>query len=577
LAVAGLPAAAAQQPRGPGYGPWAFLLCNYPDRVFTSADVVRDLLTRPDGLWDYFAAVSYGHFQDSGSVVVDSVTLPMTVQGYDTLGAVPGLIRLHEDCLAAADPRVHYPDFYGIVFRLNGTRPGGLGSVGGGRIWALDGTPERRYGMATLAGVQADRRSVHAHEMGHGLGLLHAGVRHADGTHIEYSAWDLMGSLDGQLGAAYMDWLGWLPAGRRLALPRNSAYQLAVQMVRLAAPPPDGLLMLEFPLDDGSGHSYTIEARRKVGADRDLMEEGLLVRRSQPIGIGSLASHILPVVRDGLDTMPPGREGHQPGDMFGDSVQGFYVSVDSLTADGYGVTVMRGWPVIVTVDGPGGITGLPGVARCEATCTAVVAQRGDTVHLVAEPDLGEPFAGWTGDCEGTGGCTLAVQAARRVSAVFAPPLVVLTAGLPPARAGAAYEAQLAATTGSDVRWRVDTATTPVPQGLALDSITGMLEGVPLRTGQHGLSVVATWKGLAADATLTLTVLRPDIDEGVLLDGLLGLSPLPADVVRLLDASGNENGVLDLGDFRAWVRAEGLEDEASAWRLTARPPIEIDRR
>jgi len=47
------------------------------------------------------------------------------------------------------------------------------------------------------------------------------------------------------------------------------------------------------------------------------------------------------------------------------------------------------------------------------------------------------------------------------------------------------------------------------------------------------------------------------------------SPLTADQVRYLDFLGNNNGVFDIGDFLAWVKATGAPLSAAALQTMQR--------
>ena len=73
-----------------------------------------------------------------------------------------------------------------------------------------------------------------------------------------------------------------------------------------------------------------------------------------------------------------------------------------------------------TGTGTGTITG-PGI-NCPGDCTESYAD-GTAVSLSASPTGGSSFAGWSGDCTGTGACNLTMNANKGVSGSFtaAPP------------------------------------------------------------------------------------------------------------------------------------------------------------
>lgn len=76
-------------------------------------------------------------------------------------------------------------------------------------------------------------------------------------------------------------------------------------------------------------------------------------------------------------------------------------------------------PLTVTKAGTGGgtVVSSPAGISCGATCSAQFPA-GSTVSLTASAASGSVFVGWSGDCTGTGGCTVTMNAARNVTATF---------------------------------------------------------------------------------------------------------------------------------------------------------------
>jgi hypothetical protein len=72
----------------------------------------------------------------------------------------------------------------------------------------------------------------------------------------------------------------------------------------------------------------------------------------------------------------------------------------------------------VTKAGAGTVTSDVGGINCGAACSASIAE-GTVVTLTASPSAGSAFTGWSGDCAGTGTCTVTMSAARNVTAAFA--------------------------------------------------------------------------------------------------------------------------------------------------------------
>ena len=85
-------------------------------------------------------------------------------------------------------------------------------------------------------------------------------------------------------------------------------------------------------------------------------------------------------------------------------------------ADSYILSVM--------LDGPGLVTSNPVGINCGATCSGIFS-KGAKVSLSAIPSTGNYFYGWTGACSGSGACTVSMDGAKTIGAVFTatpPPL-----------------------------------------------------------------------------------------------------------------------------------------------------------
>jgi PKD repeat protein len=75
--------------------------------------------------------------------------------------------------------------------------------------------------------------------------------------------------------------------------------------------------------------------------------------------------------------------------------------------------------------GSGQVSSSPGGISCRSGCQASFGT-GTVVTLTATPDAGSVFAGWSGDCSGTGSCQVTMNQARSVVATFAPETFGLT-------------------------------------------------------------------------------------------------------------------------------------------------------
>ena len=78
----------------------------------------------------------------------------------------------------------------------------------------------------------------------------------------------------------------------------------------------------------------------------------------------------------------------------------------------------------VTNGGNGAVASNPAGINCPSTCGAGYAS-GTPVTLTATPNAGFAFDGWTGECSGTGSCSVTMNAARNVGAAFSAAPVTL--------------------------------------------------------------------------------------------------------------------------------------------------------
>ena len=95
----------------------------------------------------------------------------------------------------------------------------------------------------------------------------------------------------------------------------------------------------------------------------------------------------------------------------------------TLFLDDLGLTEIGGGPTTQTLTvskagtGAGTVTSSPGGISCGADCSEAFTQ-GTSVTLSQSAAAGSTFAGWSGACSGTGGCTVTMDQARSVTATF---------------------------------------------------------------------------------------------------------------------------------------------------------------
>jgi hypothetical protein len=73
--------------------------------------------------------------------------------------------------------------------------------------------------------------------------------------------------------------------------------------------------------------------------------------------------------------------------------------------------------VVTAGSGGGGVVSSPAGIDCGATCTTSF-DAGTDLTLTASPDATSTFAGWSGDCSGTGDCVLTVDGPMSATATF---------------------------------------------------------------------------------------------------------------------------------------------------------------
>ena len=90
--------------------------------------------------------------------------------------------------------------------------------------------------------------------------------------------------------------------------------------------------------------------------------------------------------------------------------QGFTASAEFLSA---------GFSLTVQVDGAGQVVSTPAGIDCPGDCSESYSSA-QSIELVATPDPGQIFSGWSGDCTGQGACVLMLGSDSSITARFLP-------------------------------------------------------------------------------------------------------------------------------------------------------------
>jgi M6 family metalloprotease-like protein len=339
-----------------GFGPeavigtkrWITILCRFSDSTSSTPrpDSYFDGLmsnTYP-GMGHYWAESSYGSINLIGSAVVGWYNLPRP-RSYYVYGATPhfDFDRAVTDATAVADADVYFPDFYGINFIFNQELDGF--SWGGGAAVSKDGLINQVFGATYLPPSGYANQSRVAHEMGHGFGLPHSSGPYA-ATYD--SQWDPMSALGtcspgdlnyGCVGvntvSCHKDKLGWIPPGRKYVAVAGSSATINVERLDLPISS-NNYLMAQIPMGNSLTRYYTVEARLFAGYDSQVPGQAIVIH-DVDTGRGDRAAQVVDIDNNG----DPNDAGAMwlPGETFSDSVNHIQITVNSMGASSFSVTI----------------------------------------------------------------------------------------------------------------------------------------------------------------------------------------------------------------------------------------------
>ena len=336
-----------------GSQPWVNILCKYPD----IADMPKNLSyfeglfsSSKPGLNHYWQEASYDQININGSLAFGWYTLPNPRSYYTTLSTSSMLSTIFNDCVAAADADVNFPNYVGINLMFNGELDGS--AWGGSRYATLDGTS--RFWYSTWEPPWGySNQTVLAHEMGHGFGLPHSSSQYGG----SYSnKWDVMSddwancsrSTDPTFGCLgqhtisyHKDILQWIPSSQKQTVLSGTQ---TITLERLALPQTSASRMIILPVNGSQTLFYTVEVRRWAGYDVKLPLQGVIIHQV------NTTTFTPAVVIDADNNGNTGDAGAAwtVGETFSDVAYGITVTVSSETATGYVVTVTNNPSILPT-------------------------------------------------------------------------------------------------------------------------------------------------------------------------------------------------------------------------------------
>lgn len=233
---------------------------------------------------NWYKEVSYGHVGLDVTPVSRWVRMPRSLSSYTLRDGItwPEHHDYIADAVHAADPQVDFSS-YQVVFVVSAKNSGvdrspAFQAYPGGGIQA-DGT-ELRYGATFFDDTRGNARyagNVLIHEVGHILGLpdlYDGGYNPNFWSLFRYAgSWDTMSW--NELAAHFVAWekwkLGWLDPSQLTCLDGPGEVTTTITPLERAG----GLKAIVLPM--GLSSAYVIEARKRIGEDSRLCDDGVLI------------------------------------------------------------------------------------------------------------------------------------------------------------------------------------------------------------------------------------------------------------------------------------------------------------
>jgi M6 family metalloprotease-like protein len=294
------------------------------------------------GLDHYWREVSYNTINLDGSVVRGWYNLPHPRAYYVFPSGGASLTKLTQDCTAAADADVFFPQFAGVNMIFNNDLGGA--SYGGVEVLNRDGQ-SKQYGATWIEDSGTLNQGLVAHELGHAFGLPHSSGPY-DRTYD--SQWDVM---SGQSTCTPLDpvyrcvavhpiayhkaQLGWIHTEDQYVVTTPGTQQITLGQLGTPAPGSDYLLA-QVPINGSATQFYTLEARRFTGYDRWVPGEAVVIHHVDTTR-GDQQARVVDIDTNGNPNDAAAM--WLPGETFRDQANGITITVDRATSTGFAVTI----------------------------------------------------------------------------------------------------------------------------------------------------------------------------------------------------------------------------------------------